>query len=54
VWSGGRRQTNEITRFAALRDQIGDLCDALITVNAMHCQRDHAGYLAERGAPTGS
>jgi predicted transposase YbfD/YdcC len=43
-------KTNEITRFGPLLDQIGDLRDTVITVDALHCQRDHAGYLAERGA----
>jgi hypothetical protein len=42
--------TNEITRFAPLLDQIGDLRDTVITIDAMHCQRDHVTYLAERGA----
>jgi hypothetical protein len=42
--------TNEITRFAPLLDQIGDLRDTVITVDALHCQRDHVTYLAERGA----
>jgi predicted transposase YbfD/YdcC len=43
-------KTNEITRFAPLLDQIGDLRDAVITADALHCQRDHVDYLAERGA----
>ncbi|SCE97202.1 Transposase DDE domain-containing protein [Micromonospora viridifaciens] len=43
-------KTNEITRFAPLLDQIGDLRDTVITVDALHCQRDHVAYLAERGA----
>ncbi|WP_320064842.1 ISAs1 family transposase [Micromonospora sp. RTGN7] len=43
-------KTNEITRFAPLLDQIGDLRDAVITADALHCQRDHVTYLAERGA----
>jgi predicted transposase YbfD/YdcC len=42
--------TNEITRFGPLLDQIGDLRDTVITVDALHCQRDHVAYLAERGA----
>jgi hypothetical protein len=33
-----------------LLDQIGGLRDALVTVDALHCQRDHVAYLAERGA----
>jgi predicted transposase YbfD/YdcC len=43
-------KTNEITRFQPLLDQIGDLRDALITADALHCQREHVTYLAERGA----
>jgi predicted transposase YbfD/YdcC len=43
-------KTNEITRFAPLLDQISDLRDTVITADAMHCQRDHVTYLAERGA----
>jgi predicted transposase YbfD/YdcC len=43
-------KTNEITRFAPLLDQIGDLRNTIITVDALHCQREHATYLAERGA----
>jgi predicted transposase YbfD/YdcC len=43
-------KTNEITRFQPLLDQISDLRDTVITVDALHCQRDHVTYLAERGA----
>jgi predicted transposase YbfD/YdcC len=43
-------KTNEITRFQPLLDQIGDLRNTVITVDALHCQRDHVTYLAERGA----
>jgi predicted transposase YbfD/YdcC len=43
-------KTNEITRFQPLLDQICDLRETVITVDALHCQRDHADYLAERGA----
>ena len=43
-------KTNEITRFAPLLDQVRDLRDTVITVDALHCQRDHVAYLAERGA----
>ncbi len=42
--------TNEITRFAPLLDQISDLRDTVITADALHCQREHVTYLAERGA----
>jgi predicted transposase YbfD/YdcC len=43
-------KTNEITRFRPLLDQIGDLRDTVVTVDALHCQRDHVEYLADRGA----
>jgi hypothetical protein len=43
-------KTNEITRFGPLLDQISDLRDTVITADALHCQRDHVAYLAERGA----
>ena len=43
-------KTNEITRFQPLLDQISDLRDTVITADAMHCQREHVSYLAERGA----
>jgi predicted transposase YbfD/YdcC len=43
-------KTNEITRFGPLLDQIGDLRDTVITADALHCQREHVAYLAERGA----
>ncbi|MEV6813478.1 ISAs1 family transposase [Micromonospora sp. NPDC051296] len=43
-------KTNEITRFTPLLDQISDLRDTVITADALHCQRDHVAYLAERGA----
>ncbi|MEU5905325.1 ISAs1 family transposase [Micromonospora sp. NPDC047467] len=44
------KRLNEITRFAPLLDQIGDLRDTVITADALHCQREHVDYLAERGA----
>ena len=43
-------KTNEITMFAGLLDQIGDLDGMLVTADAMHAQRDHATYLHGRGA----
>ena len=43
-------KTNEITRLRPLLDQIGDLRDTVVTADALHCQRDHVTYLAERGA----
>ncbi|MBQ0905238.1 ISAs1 family transposase, partial [Micromonospora sp. U21] len=42
-------KTNEM-RFQPLLDQISDLRDTVITADALHCQRDHVAYLAERGA----
>ncbi|WP_346124414.1 ISAs1 family transposase [Micromonospora coerulea] len=42
-------KTNEITRFAPLLDQLGDLGEVVVTADALHCQRDHVAYLAERG-----
>jgi predicted transposase YbfD/YdcC len=42
-------KTNEITRFAELLDRV-DLCDVVITADALHCQREHVTYLAHRGA----
>lgn len=38
-----------ITRFAPLLDQIPDLHGVVITADALHCQREHVAYLAERG-----
>ena len=43
-------KTNEITRFGPLLDQICDLRGTVVTADALHCQRDHVLYLAERGA----
>ncbi|MET7951861.1 ISAs1 family transposase [Micromonospora sp. NPDC005324] len=43
-------KTNEITRFAPLLDQIGNLRGTVITADALHCQRGHVAYLSERGA----
>jgi hypothetical protein len=37
-------KTNEITRFDALLDQIGDLRGVVVTADALHCQRDHVAY----------
>jgi len=33
-----------------LLDQLGDLHEAVVTADALHCQRDHVTYLAQRGA----
>jgi predicted transposase YbfD/YdcC len=47
-------KTNEIPMFAPLIDQLAatgiDPARLVITADALHCQRDHATYLHERGA----
>jgi predicted transposase YbfD/YdcC len=43
-------KTNEIPCFATLLDQIEDLTDVVISVDAMHAQTGHADYLHARGA----
>jgi hypothetical protein len=43
-------KTNEITMLASLLDQIPDLKDALISMDAIHAQRGHAAHLHKRGA----
>jgi predicted transposase YbfD/YdcC len=42
-------KTNEIPLFPALLDHI-EISDAVITADALHAQREHARYLARRGA----
>jgi predicted transposase YbfD/YdcC len=42
-------KTNEIPLFSTLLDRI-DIAGAVITADALHAQRDHATYLAGRGA----
>jgi len=42
-------KTNEIPMFSALLDRM-DVKDAVVTADALHAQRSHAGYLAGRGA----
>jgi predicted transposase YbfD/YdcC len=42
-------KTNEIPLFTALLDRI-EITDAIITADALHAQREHARYLARRGA----
>jgi predicted transposase YbfD/YdcC len=42
-------KTDEIPMFATLLDGI-DLAGAVVTADALHAQRAHAGYLARRGA----
>ncbi|MER7478034.1 transposase [Streptomyces sp. NPDC126510] len=43
-------KTNEIPEFTPLLDQIDDtgLADAVVTVDALHAQKDHASYLVEQ------
>jgi hypothetical protein len=52
-WSWARpgvgAKTNEIPVFTVLLDRM-DISDAVISADAMHAQRGHAGYLARRGA----
>jgi predicted transposase YbfD/YdcC len=47
-------KTNEIPMFAPLIDQLAatgiDPARLVITADALHCQRDHATYLHQRGA----
>src|SRR5256886_4154131 len=43
-------KTNEITRFVALLEHLNDLRGIVVTADALHCQRDHVAYLAQRGA----
>lgn len=43
-------KTNEITMLAGLLDQIPDLDGALISMDALHAQREHAACLHKRGA----
>jgi len=47
-------KTNEIPMFAPLIDQLAatgiDPARLVITADALHCQRDHASYLHQRGA----
>ena len=42
-------KTNEIPLFSTLLDRM-DIAGAVITADALHAQRDHATYLAGRGA----
>ena len=42
-------KTNEIPMFSTLLDRLG-IADAVITADALHAQREHATYLAGRGA----
>ena len=43
-------KTNEIPCLKTVLDQIADLKDVLITVDALHCQTAHITYLRGRGA----
>jgi predicted transposase YbfD/YdcC len=41
-------KTNEIPMFSQLCDQIADLEGAVVTADAMHCQKGHADYLVRQ------
>ncbi|MGE5289719.1 MAG: transposase [Micromonosporaceae bacterium] len=43
-------KTNEITMFPGLLGQAGDLTGVLVTADALHARREHAAWLADRGA----
>lgn len=43
-------KTNEITCFQPLPDTVAEPAGVVVTSDAMHTQRGHAGYLLERGA----
>ncbi|MEU1519416.1 ISAs1 family transposase [Streptomyces sp. NPDC005811] len=43
-------KTNEITCFKPLLEIVADLAGMVVTSDAMHTQREHAGYLLGRGA----
>ncbi|MFD5473677.1 ISAs1 family transposase [Streptomyces sp. NPDC127105] len=43
-------RTNEITCFQPLLDTVAELAGVVVTSDAMHTQREHAGYLLGRGA----
>ncbi|WTA85947.1 ISAs1 family transposase [Streptomyces antimycoticus] len=45
-----QEKTNGITCFQPLLDNVTDLADVVVTSDAMHTQREHAGYLLSRGA----
>ena len=44
-------KTNEITMLESLSDQVSDIGDALVTMDALHVQRGTAACLHRRGAP---
>lgn len=41
-------KTNKIPASPSLLDQINDPSVTIVTINALHCQRDHVAYLAKR------
>src|SRR5215207_189169 len=43
-------KTNEVALFSDLLDQVEDLTDVLVTVDALHAQTSHAEFLHARGA----
>jgi predicted transposase YbfD/YdcC len=46
----GGEKTNEISRFQPLLDTVADLVGIVVASDAIHPQREHAGYLLDRGA----
>ena len=43
-------KTNEVTRFQPLLDTVTDLAGVVVTVDALHTQREPAEYLLGRDA----
>jgi hypothetical protein len=43
-------KTSEVAAFAPLLDTIVGLAEVVVTADALHTQREHVGYLHERGA----
>ena len=43
-------KTNVVTRLQLLLDQLADLTDTIVTSDALHTQRDHAGCFLNSGA----
>ncbi|MFD9286674.1 ISAs1 family transposase [Streptomyces mirabilis] len=44
------KKTNKITCFQPLLDTVAEVAGVVVTSDAMHTQREHAGYLLGRGA----
>jgi Transposase DDE domain len=43
---------DEITAFTRVLGTLPDLGGVLVTADALHCQRDHVQFLADRGGST--